>query len=706
MKTLLLGFCVLSLAISGCCKMERNKIDSDHFWPKNHRREIGVALAGGGTKASSFAMGVLSALSHKDMLWKTDAISTVSGGSYAGFFLYSRLIEDNKVGVMSEAKTKEYFTDCLTCEYHNDNPIYKDGTCIPNFTDPLFEKIADDFCKGTPDNNVDYLHQQYVECQQDILETSCNFIPTDLDKSENFVLGGFLGGSLLTMPFSLVANTLFDWPVNLSPSRQAYENGIGRTYGLYPTSAGALKKDKQKYCKDFKNCEVINGIPFLSHELRPQFSDLRRLYENSKNRPPVWMINATAAPSRSIFGWLNRNDTDINLYSFRMSPFLQASNAYGAVDLEKEKIDVLDAVTASAAFFDANQRVIFSPIGRFFAGSALHLFNLNWGIDIRHPKAGKTRRVMRSFLPFPLYYIDFAFNGNPAYVRLLDGGSSDDLGAYALISDKYKDVIVSDHAEDVDGTMADLCLLRNELLARLNWHLHMPGLQDWPSPCAAQKERSMEENRVVADLFPGQDEQQLKAKYYYPVHAWPYPFLAGCVSASSNPEACEDPEKIISRLWLVKPVIDYPFFQTNQRQNGKFETIAECGYGDFFLPCETSKFLINNSTYRNEHNVPEFPQNKTVWMTIDSSHRMYRAYRDLARGYTEAAINALNATRKDASFFTKLIQRQGRYPIQAAINDKSFLHFDYGVGDIRIPSWTLEKRNQARACMQDGICGE
>jgi hypothetical protein len=716
MKAFLSALCIFVLAITGCCKTEPVKITSHQFWPENHRREIGVALAGGGTKASSFAMGVLSALSHKDMLWKTDAISTVSGGSYAGFFLYSRLIADHRAKVMSEEKTKAYFQDCITYEYHNRNS-YKDGTL--NFTKDQFAKIADDFCKNPPGANfaedfckentdeIDcYLHQQYVECGQDILETSCNFSRTGADVSEYFNIGRLLGVSLLTAPFSLVANTVFDWPVNLSPSRQGYEDGIGRTYGLYPTTFDALEKEKEKYCiNSFQNCELINGIPLLSRNLRPKFSDLRSLYENNSNRPPVWMINATAAPSRSIFGWLNRNDTDINLYSFRMSPFLQASNAYGAVDLEHENIDVLDAVTASAAFLDANQRVKGAPLVRFGLGIFQHFFNLNWGIDIPHPDVCETRRVLRSLLPFPVYYIDYVVNGNPAYIRLVDGGSSDDLGAYSLISDKYKDVIISDHAEDVDGTMADLCLLRNELLARHNWYLHMPGLQDWPKPCAAQRKRSMEENRVVANLFPELDEQELKKLYYYPVHAWPYPFLAGCVSTSGDPGKCEAPDKIISRLWLIKPAIDYPFFLANQRQDGNSKTISECG-GEKYLPCETSKFLINNIGNLNSHNVPIFPQNRTVFMTIDSSHTLYKAYRELARAYTEAAIDAIKTTQKDALFFTKLIQRQGKYPIQAAIHDKSKLRFDYAISDIEMPGWTLKKRDQARNCIHDGLCGE
>ena len=110
---------VLTTLISGC-STTNVKIESDSFWAKetqSERKSVGVALAGGGTKASSFSMGVLSALSAKDQLWNIDAISTVSGGSYAGLFLYSRLIADNKKGKLSSENTKKYFQDCIPAFY-------------------------------------------------------------------------------------------------------------------------------------------------------------------------------------------------------------------------------------------------------------------------------------------------------------------------------------------------------------------------------------------------------------------------------------------------------------------------------------------------------------------------------------------------------------------------------------------------------------
>lgn len=54
----------------------------------------GLALAGGGSKAASYAMGVLEALYDNEVLQQDiGAISSVSGGGYAAYWYYSRLAD-------------------------------------------------------------------------------------------------------------------------------------------------------------------------------------------------------------------------------------------------------------------------------------------------------------------------------------------------------------------------------------------------------------------------------------------------------------------------------------------------------------------------------------------------------------------------------------------------------------------------------------
>jgi hypothetical protein len=91
----------LAATVSGCKHhVEANYLISDsNYYSRPHLVELfkaehqvrkappllGVALAGGGTKAASFSMGVLDGLNEKDMLKDVDVISTVSGGGYTGY---------------------------------------------------------------------------------------------------------------------------------------------------------------------------------------------------------------------------------------------------------------------------------------------------------------------------------------------------------------------------------------------------------------------------------------------------------------------------------------------------------------------------------------------------------------------------------------------------------------------------------------------
>jgi hypothetical protein len=50
----------------------------------------GVALSGGGLRSAAFSIGAMKALFDLDLLDDVDVISSVSGGGYASYWLYSR----------------------------------------------------------------------------------------------------------------------------------------------------------------------------------------------------------------------------------------------------------------------------------------------------------------------------------------------------------------------------------------------------------------------------------------------------------------------------------------------------------------------------------------------------------------------------------------------------------------------------------------
>ena len=58
--------------------------------PRGGQVDWGLALSGGGFRSAAFSIGVLKALYEKKLLDEIDVISTVSGGGYASYWMYSK----------------------------------------------------------------------------------------------------------------------------------------------------------------------------------------------------------------------------------------------------------------------------------------------------------------------------------------------------------------------------------------------------------------------------------------------------------------------------------------------------------------------------------------------------------------------------------------------------------------------------------------
>src|SRR5688572_6768961 len=76
-------------------------------------RPIGLALSGGGSKSAPFAMGVLDGLRYSGVLEEIDYISSVSGGSYAALYLYSRLMAMQQEVPGAPNSVEQIFWDCI-----------------------------------------------------------------------------------------------------------------------------------------------------------------------------------------------------------------------------------------------------------------------------------------------------------------------------------------------------------------------------------------------------------------------------------------------------------------------------------------------------------------------------------------------------------------------------------------------------------------
>ena len=68
----------------------------------NAQKRIGLALSGGGFRATAFHLGVFRKLHEMGMLWKLDLLSCVSGGSIAGAFLACHWGDDSCLDRLEE----------------------------------------------------------------------------------------------------------------------------------------------------------------------------------------------------------------------------------------------------------------------------------------------------------------------------------------------------------------------------------------------------------------------------------------------------------------------------------------------------------------------------------------------------------------------------------------------------------------------------
>lgn len=654
-------------------------------------RDIGVALAGGGTKAASVAMGVLAGISDENRYGDVAAISTVSGGGYAAFFLYSKLLNRKHDSAAGQPDIRDFFADC-----------------IPNIYKKVLPEVAISRMCNDSVAMRHYRFQQFVRCRQDVLENDCNEEPNGTDHSEIANAVGLAGATALLALPNFVARTVFDWPLNLSPSRAAYLSGIGTAYGLYPMSGAAATKshDLVDSCVagHFLNCDTSTGRALVDRH-RLTFAELANFLQSPEgNGIPVWIINATASRSRSIFGWAREGRRDFTQYTLQMSPFTARSGFHGEVANYAMHLDLLDATTASAAFFDANETAFAQP-WRMVGALVQHLAAFDWGVDIPNPNVHDGWRVAHSLLPlwpwpwttrapvptfpFPTYFADGGArqlagsreNQSSVYIRLMDGGNNDNLGAYTLIESGMRHILISDHSQDTKGKMADLCLLHNEVALRMPGKvLVMPGLKDFSAHCLSYLSES-ECGDEACKALPGITGQQL-GEGGYPVREWGQPVVLGCIRDKTDVQANDDcGTKFDTRIYLIKPALDLNAWNHNFIRGGEVTEKACMSHASLAnsgsLPsvrrseedsldvCETAAYLaLGMRDDRRKDEVEHFPQHSTVGMTFASTGPRFGAYRELARWQTRQALRWTAAS--DKEFADALArQRQGAMPRKA-----------------------------------------
>jgi hypothetical protein len=641
---------------------------------------LGLALAGGGTKASGFSIGVLKGLVESGQMEHVDVISSVSGGSYAAYWYYSRLVFDDPAFEQDKptpaAFQQSLFLDCLPSRYMNILGVHWTPTqswlagqplpCPPQNNTNLLKITRDDQFKdeakrqetqqdydlrlaalNRPELGKDpYRDQNYLRGYQDIFSTGLNMFGAHaFDYSTTEDDQRFTNETVEMLPLEVgsivlnaLGNIIFDWNINVSSTQHAYAKGIARTYGASPPNCD---EDSDACITTMYGTSIrLEGDIEKARSLN--YEQIKRAYE--VKGAPLWIINATAGEDRSVF---DRGDQKpFYLSAFEVNPYRYGSGLYGYKLGHLAGLTPAKAVLSSAAFLDSQQKVEAEPPLRNLYNAGQKLAALDWGLSFPNPNnTSDTLYGLHYVLPFPLYHVDRLVDASKStFIHLSDGGMSENLGAYALVRRGVSNLIISDHAQDREGWMADVCRLKSGLKAQ-GLILLLPGLSSLDKQC-----------EIVAKEITG-----------YDIYAWEHPVLVGCiVSATLANSNCENlptnlnNEQYAAHLFLIKPALGTKSMRAQLQSisgacsQGSNETCQKIishacttpndnndspmWQGALPPSCEVYAFIsINfaNSDGMASDGCPNFPQYGTVALTMDSSPWIYGAMRDLAAYYTK-----------------------------------------------------------------------
>ncbi len=461
---------------SGKAKCEvRLKALSGYFNPEDKRPaddDLAVALEGGGSKTAPYSLGVLAGLNEMNLLQtQVRAISSISGGSYAASFLYNRIYDKYIQKEYPQADDyKQWFASCIP-DYFIAKPYFQ-----------LLKQAAEDTQCGEYLNAADkannefrkaYRFQGHVWRNLDLLRGDSE---GNLRVQKNWRLAEIGNIGLLTtetaatIPFQFVARTVFRWPLNSSPSKLAYKLGIERQYGYSPNDwrdAGSSDwAHLWNTLNDRRKHRTLSNLYRLEEALIKQRAGLRA---------PLWIIGTTAPGSVTLTHWIQAAARDPIRQQFEITTHRGfGSGTYGYarqfpdapfdfMGRNPDGLPILDAVVASAAFFDDDQTQISKQPFRFFSGALQHFGNVTWFSEIRNFNVKDSARYVANLLPWPFYLMQTNKNNDTPYIHLQDGGNTDNSGIFPLLRRGYKKIIYAHGTEDKKARFAAICHLKNQL---------------------------------------------------------------------------------------------------------------------------------------------------------------------------------------------------------------------------------------------------
>lgn len=542
--------------------------------------QVGIALSGGGTRAAYFALGVLSGLNDSKLIDHIDIISSVSGGGYTAYWLYTQRYRAATEHWDYHAIFADCFPAWLADPRHNDPNIAAIPAAWEAIENHANKRLSNE-CKTSSLHYILNLHIASTEGDSDIDDPFrwqaylARYPALFIDKPVTLSGVPPKRRSFLTVSraFALGENILLNFFRHKKSSQSAdwYRDGIQRTWGFSPTPRNLT--DSESNTAEDTPYDWKSAI-----SIEPSFQQLAQFMRGPKDSEgpkvntsfPMWVINArigdkTAAPDPSAI--------------FEMTPFGYGSTVTGYRLGYLPDMPVLQAVTLSAAFVDAQNAE---------QGTSLHIagelanFLTNgearWGQDVHMP----------DFMP------------NVQHVS--DGGGEDNLGVISLVRRGVPNIIIVDGEADPAGRLPALCRIREAL--KPNMSLVIGKLSHLDQVCDPQ---------FSQPTWPSKG---------YNTSEWLNPVLTGEIRPL-------DPSKgsALIHIWYIK-------LAWNQLAYREAFNAMQCEIPAHDVSCFLTIFYGENSSITNNDGRDGwmwFPQISTVGMVIDSSSYLFWAYRELGR---------------------------------------------------------------------------
>ncbi|WAK00757.1 patatin-like phospholipase family protein [Methylobacter sp. YRD-M1] len=411
--------------------------------------QIGLALSGGGQRAASVSIGFLESLYRYGILDKVDVISSVSGGSYAAYWWYTKHYwagRKNKAG-----QDELYRVD----DKNGRLPELFRRFNMYTVTDPKAEEILclnktefDDIPRCRPGDTPEKSGPQNTYEQFPFFYHNFNngYLINRSQKAKwlrySEIAGKFLG-FLPTIPVHWLANGVFDMKLNLNPFQTYYRNGLERDYGLYPNKCD--KKDEKAECIPLES--YANATDFIFPRTGATDPDAEALLDTMKTQHlPFWVINATAAygtkPIPKLFrGEWSGYSNYLRHTAYEFTPLYQGSPWWSCsqsdIGCEADPIKLSRQVAISGAAIDSFRES--------WKNILIDVFNANLGQYIDNPKVSDSSRFIHRLIPSALAWLHHGAHDTDApFIYLSDGGHSDNLGLYSLVRRGVKKIIVLD----------------------------------------------------------------------------------------------------------------------------------------------------------------------------------------------------------------------------------------------------------------------